>query len=179
MIKADDTQLVERCLCGEVKAFDILVEKYQKPIFNIVYRMCHDYEDARDLTQAVFVRVYEKLGSYNSEYKFFSWIYRIAINESLNYMGQKKAMSEIPEDYHSEDNTPVEILEQVEMTENINHCLTQIDPKYRALIVLKHFQNCSYEQISQIMDLPEKIIKSRLYMARQQLGRVLMKKGVV
>lgn len=178
MIKDDDTQLVRRCLGGEVKAFESLVDKYQKPIFNIIYRMCHDYEDARDLTQSVFVRVYEKLDSFNPKYRFFSWIYRIAINESLNYLGQKKTMNELPENFHSEDANPEESVEQSEMTENIRNSLKQIDPKYRALIVLKHFQNCSYQQISRIMKLPEKTVKSRLYIARQQLGHVLTQRGI-
>lgn len=178
MIRDDDTQLVRQCLCGEVRAFEDLVDKYQKPIFNIIYRMCHDYEDARDLTQGVFVRVYEKLSSYNPKYKFFSWVYRIAINESLNHLNQKKTMNEIPENYHSQDNNPEESLEQLEMTENIRDSLARIEPKYRALIVLKHFQNCSYQQISKIMNLPEKTVKSRLYIARQQLGHALMQKGI-
>jgi len=136
------------------------------------------YEDARDLTQSVFVRVYEKLDSYNPKYRFFSWIYRIAINESLNFLGQKKTMDEIPENCHSEDSNPEECVELSEMTENIHRSLKQIDPKYRALIVLKHFQNCSYQQISQIMKLPEKTVKSRLYIARQQLGQVLTERGI-
>jgi RNA polymerase sigma-70 factor (ECF subfamily) len=178
MMKDDDTKLVSQCLSGEIKAFENLVDKYQKTIFNIIYRMCHNYEDARDLTQGVFVRIYEKLSSYNPQFKFFSWIYRIAVNETLNHLNQKKMMNEIPESYCAEDSDPAESLEQLDMSKKIHDSLAQIDPKYRILIVLKHFQNCSYQQISQIMKLPEKTVKSRLYSARQQLGHVLMQRGI-
>jgi RNA polymerase sigma-70 factor (ECF subfamily) len=87
-------------------------------------------------------------------------------------------MTEIPETHQSPEGDPEESLEQVELTDHIWQALSQIEEKYRALIVLKHFQNCSYEQIAQIMDVPVKTIKSRLYSARQQLGRELVKKGI-
>ena len=178
MTRRDDTKLVRECLRGNVKAFEELVDKYQKPVFNIVYRMCHNHEDARDLTQGVFLRAYERLKSFNPDYKFFSWIYRIAINESLNYLDKTKSMNEIPTTYQTQDRSPEEVLEKMELDENIQQALLKIDEKYRALIILKHFQNCSYQQIAQIIDMPEKTVKSRLYIARQQLGKILLQKGI-
>ena len=82
MIKNDDTELVKQSLEGDKLSVGLLVDKYQKPIFNIVYRMCHNLEDARDITQGVFIRAFQKLYTFNIEKKFFSWLCRIAINES-------------------------------------------------------------------------------------------------
>jgi len=90
MIANNDTDLVQECLAGNTKAFEALIDKYQKKIFNIVYRMTGNDDDAEDITQSVFIKVYEKLSSFNPKYKFFSWLYRIALNESLNLMNQKK-----------------------------------------------------------------------------------------
>jgi RNA polymerase sigma-70 factor (ECF subfamily) len=87
-------------------------------------------------------------------------------------------MNEIPETYQTKDSAPDEVLEKMELNENIQQALLKIDEKYRALIILKHFQNCSYQQIAQIIDMPEKTVKSRLYIARQQLGKVLLQKGI-
>ena len=178
MNSSEDSILVNKCLKGDVQAFETLLDKYQQPIFNVVFRMCHHTEDARDLTQNIFVKVYEKLAYFNTELKFFSWLYRIAINETLNFLNQKKPVEELPITIESEEIHPDEIYEQLELSKNIQNALLEIEAKYRALIVLKHFQNCSYNQIAQIMDLPEKTVKSRLFIARQQLGKVLRQKGI-
>lgn len=178
MNKDTDARWVKACVKGDIRAFENLVDKYQKPVFNIVYRMCHDYEDARDITQGVFVRAYQNLKSFTPKFKFFSWIYRIAINETLNHLDKKKDTAEISEFQKSDDKNPEENYTQMELNENIQQALLKIDSKYRALILLKHFQNYSYQRISEIMDLPEKTVKSRLFSARQQLGKVLTKQGV-
>ena len=178
MNRSEDSILVEKCLTGNRQAFETLLDKYQQPIFNFVYRMCHHTEDARDVTQSVFIKVYEKLASFNTDLKFFSWIYRIAINEALNYLNQKKPMEELPASFESMDSNPDEFYERLELSENIQKALLEVETKYRALIVLKHFQNCSYQQIAEIMYLPEKTVKSRLYIARQQFAKVLVQKGI-
>jgi len=178
MNNSEDSVLVNKCLQGNLNAFETLIDKYQKPIFNVVFRMCHHTEDARDVTQSVFIKVYNKLASFNTELKFFSWLYRIAINETLNFISQKKPVEEFPVSYESKDSNPDESYEQLELAENIQSALLEVDPKYRALLVLKHFQNYSYSQIAQIMDLPEKTVKSRLFIARQHLGKILKQKGI-
>ncbi|MGA3244717.1 MAG: sigma factor, partial [Bacteroidota bacterium] len=80
MQEPNDKDLVKRCLSGDQKAFEILLERYQKPVFNIALRVLSNTDDAADVTQATFVKAYEKLNSYDNRYKFFSWLYRIAVN---------------------------------------------------------------------------------------------------
>ena len=179
MIKRDDSTLVKCCRDGDTTSFEALVDKYQRPIFNLVYRMCHNTEDARDVTQGVFIRAFQKLNTFDLDKKFFSWLYRIAINESLNFLAQKKKMVEIPPAISDENSDPEDILARNEICEQIQRVLMTLKPKYRILIILKHFQNFSYTQIASMMDLPVKTVKSRLYSARQILGQVLVRNGII
>ena len=86
MTEPEDSSLVSSCLKGNAGAFEILVERYQRQIFNAALRMVKDYDDARDLTQTAFVKAYERLDSFDPRHKFFSWIYRIVINEAINFL---------------------------------------------------------------------------------------------
>lgn len=174
----DDVTLVQKCIQGNVKAFEVLVDKYQKPIFNTALRICNDFDNAEDISQAAFVKAFEKLESYNQKYKFFSWIYRIVINEALNFLHQGKNLLELDENIISKQETPDQVFEQTELSEKIRDALMHIEPDYRILIELRHFQNCSYSEIGYIMRIPEKTVKSRLYTARQVLGKILIKTGI-
>jgi RNA polymerase sigma-70 factor (ECF subfamily) len=178
MNETDDAVLVKKCIQGDIKAFEVLVDKYQKPIFNAALRVCNDFDSAEDISQAAFVKAYEKLKSYNSKYRFFSWMYRIVINEALNFLNQGKNLLELDENIISKQKTPDQIMEQTEISEKIRDALMQIEPNYRFLIELRHFQNCSYSEIGYILNIPEKKVKSRLYMARQTLGKILIKTGI-
>jgi RNA polymerase sigma-70 factor (ECF subfamily) len=178
MNETDDTTLVNKCIQGDVKAFEVLVDKYQKPIFNAALRICNDFDSAEDISQAAFVKAFEKLESYNQKYKFFSWIYRIVINEALNFLHQGKNLLELDENIISKQETPDQVFEQTELSEKIRDALMHIEPDYRILIELRHFQNCSYNEIGYIMNIPEKTVKSRLYTARQALGKILIKIGI-
>jgi RNA polymerase sigma-70 factor (ECF subfamily) len=178
MNETDDITLVNKCIQGDVKAFEVLVDKYQKPIFNAALRICNDFDSAEDISQAAFVKAFEKLESYNQKYKFFSWIYRIVINEALNFLHQDKKLLELDENIISKQETPDQVFEQTELSEKIRQALMHIEPDYRILIELRHFQNCSYSEIGYIMNIPEKTVKSRLYTARQVLGKILIKTGI-
>ena len=90
MDDGDDAELVNRCLSGDQLAFEPLVTRYQKVLFNVALRMVGNYEDARDIAQTAFVKAFEKLDTYDPRYRFFSWIYRIMMNESLNYLQRRK-----------------------------------------------------------------------------------------
>lgn len=179
MIANDDTNLVQECLAGNTKAFEALIDKYQKTIFNIAYRMTDNYGDAEDITPAVFIKAYEKLNSFNPKYKFFSWLYWIALNEALNLMNQQKRLSELEADFITTEKTPEEIYEELELSERIQDALMEIDQEHRVLIVLKHFEGFSYEEIAYILDISEQKVKSRLFTARQMLKDVLIKRGIV
>ena len=179
MKEDEDNLLVDRCLEGDNRAFEKLVRKYEKTVFNVIYQMVRDFSDAEDLTQTVFVKVYQNLEKYDEHYRFYSWLYRITINETLNHLQQKKAVFEIPENYESMDKTPDRILDETEMIQYIDGALAALDPTYRILIIMRHFLDLSYREMSEIVRVPEKKVKSRLYMARQIMARYMIEKGIV
>ena len=163
---------------GDRQALEDLLAKYEKPVYNAAYRMLHNPEDARDVTQTVFLKVIENLDSYNSNYKFFSWIYRIALNESINFLKKQNRHDPLEREPASDANTPDEQIGADQMNENMQLALMTIKPEYRTVLVLKHFVDCSYLEISQILDLPEKKVKSRLYTGRQLLRQALTTRGM-
>jgi RNA polymerase sigma-70 factor (ECF subfamily) len=175
----DDKNLVQECLAGNTQAFESLIDKYQKKIFNIVYRMADNYDDAQDITQSVFIKVYEKLNRFNPKYKFFSWLYRITMNESLNYLNQKKRLTELDTALLVNEKTPEKEYDELELSEQIQNAIMEIELEGRVLILLKHLEGFSYRELAYILDLSEKKVKSRLFYARQELKNVLTKRGIL
>lgn len=158
----------------------MLVEKYQKTIFNVVLRMTDHYEESEDITQTVFVKAFQKLDTFNPHYKFFSWLYRIAVNESLNFLKQRKHLVELDESLNllSNEKSPEDQYDVLETSRDIQQALMDLKTQYRTVIILKHFQNLSYREISLILGVKEKTVKSRLFTARQQLKNILLQKGI-
>jgi RNA polymerase sigma-70 factor (ECF subfamily) len=97
MTTKEDNELVYEVIHGSISSFEILVDRYQKTIFNIMLRMVGDFETAKDLTQDVFVKAFEKMGGFDFKYRFFSWIYRIAVNEAINWNRKKQPMVRLEE----------------------------------------------------------------------------------
>jgi RNA polymerase sigma-70 factor (ECF subfamily) len=178
MTEANDQILVRQCQDGDRRAFEILVDKYQKPLFNLALRMTRNYNDAEDIAQVTFLKAYENLASFDQKYKFFSWLYRIAVNESLNHVNQRKHAEELSDDMPADGQSPEEQYDQDETSRRIQDALMQLKEEYRAVIVLKHLQGFSYDQISDILEIPETKVKSRLFTARLILKDVLNAKGV-
>ncbi len=177
MMEVDDKALVQQCLKGSKIAFETLVDKYQKILYNLAYRLTGDFDDAEDITQCTFIKAFERLNSYNPKYKFFSWLYRIVINESLNFMKTKKRTETLHTYQTSTEKNPEQRYLEIELSDKIQAALMQLDPQYRILILLKHFRYCSYSEIADSLDIPEKTVKSRLYTARQLLKEELIKRG--
>jgi RNA polymerase sigma-70 factor (ECF subfamily) len=175
MIETNDIVLVSECLKRNQKAFEQVVDKYQKPLFNLAYRLIGNVGDAEEVTQVAFIKAFEKLNTFNPEGKFFSWLYRIAVNESLNFRSAKKRFEPINEQDGLKNETPETIYHQREVQTQVQHALTKMKEEYRVVIILKHFQDLSYEQISQILNVPTKTVKSRLFSARQLLREILIK----
>jgi len=154
--------------------------RYQKPIFNAALRMLHQPEDARDVAQTTFLKAFEHLGDYNPSFKFYSWIYRIAINESLNALGSRRTRVPLEADGEADEAPgPEQRLEGEQMSRAIDKALLKINPELRTLIVLRHFMHLSYQDIAEIVSLPEKTVKSRLYSARQLLRESLLQQGAL
>ncbi len=173
MNKPDDTDLVRRSMKGERTAFEALLIKYEKPVYNAAYRMLNSSDDARDVTQTVFLKAYENLGRYDPKFRFFSWIYRIALNESINCLNSRNRTEELAREPISEIDGPDDATDTDQQSRRIQSALMKIKPEYRSVIVLRHFHEFNYLEIGEILDIPEKKVKSRLYTGRQMLKDVL------
>jgi RNA polymerase sigma-70 factor (ECF subfamily) len=179
MNEMDDAALVNKCLQGNLQAFETLVDRYEKVIFNLAYRICNNYGDAEDITQNVFIKVYENLKKYNDRYKFFSWLYRIAVNETLNMVKFKKNTDNLNDQHPAQQPSPEDQYQQTETDQLVQDALMSLKPKYRLVLILKHFQNFSYHDIAQVLKISQKIVKSRLYIARQLFGQILTDRGII
>lgn len=174
MSEDGDGRLVRRCREGDRRAFEGLVIRYERPVYNAALRMLRDPEDARDVTQVVFLKAFEHLGDYDPKYRFYSWIYRIALNESINLLHRRVRSEPFAGDEVDEEPGPDEVLDREQSAKSIEVALMTIKPEYRSVIVLKHLLGCSYQDMSEILELPEKTIKSRLFTARQLLRDALL-----
>ncbi len=174
----NDNKLVEECLTGNKKSFEEIVERYYKTIFRLSYRLTRDYDNAEEITQSTFVKAYENLSSFNSKYKFFSWLYRIAVNQAINFTKREKNNEKIDERFSTDEENPDKIYDKVELKKKVREALMQLDLLYRLPVVLKHFFDYSYKELSYILDIPEKTVKSRLFTGRQILKEILIKNRV-
>ncbi len=173
-----DSALVKDCLSGNKKSFEELVERYTKPVFNVALRIINNYDDAAEIVQTTFIKAFENLHSFDTKRKFFSWIYRIATNESLNYLKARKQHDQLSEEHVSYEQTPAEKIDSEETDQQLQDALMQLSPDYRIVLVLCHFQNLSYKEIGSILDLPEKTVKSRLFSARKNLKGILEREDI-
>jgi len=169
--------LVRACLDGDKTAFGALVSKYSAPLFNAAYRITRGREDAVDATQAAFVKAYEKLPSFDFDHRFYSWIYRIALNEALDIAARRRRETDLaaaPEPVGGD--VEGEYVE-VERGRFVHRALADLAPDDRALIALRHFRGLSYADIAEIVGVAEKTVKSRLFSARVRLRKALEKRG--
>jgi RNA polymerase sigma-70 factor (ECF subfamily) len=171
-----DEELVQRCRAGDAGAFRVLVGRYERPLYNAAYRVLGNAEDASDATQVAFMEVAEHLDDYERGRKFFSWIYRIAVNAALNLArhnrreeprGAEEAMGRV------EPVTPESSLAASEMSARLQLDLMRLSVDHRAVLTLRHFSGCSYREIGSILSLEERVVKSRLFEARQRLRELL------
>ena len=173
MHKDKDAALVKSCIQGDRRAMSQLVDQYRRPVFNAAYRILGNMDDAADATQTVFLKVFEHLADYDQKYKFFSWVYRIAINESLNQVKKRRSQEPLDDSQASPWQGPAEALDSTRLCNRVQGALMLLNDDYRTVVVLKHISGCSYQQISEILQLPEKTVKSRLYSARQLMKKAL------
>ena len=171
-----DGALLARYRKGDQEAFAELVVRYQRPLYNAALWIVRKPEDASDVTQIVFLRVAERLDEYDPKHKFFSWIYRIAVNESLNLLRRSGREDELDEEIDfaaSESASPDWQLAQAQQSRQIKAAMLRLKANDRMVLMLRHFSEFGYEEIAQILDLDVKTVKSRLYEARRRLGELL------
>ncbi|HEX9502098.1 MAG TPA: sigma-70 family RNA polymerase sigma factor [Thermoanaerobaculia bacterium] len=180
----DDRALVARILEGDRDRFTELVRRYEKRVVNYVYRITHRYEEAHDLAQDIFVKVYLALDRYDSKYQFSTWLFRIAQNAAIDVL-RKKTISEVPLARPSEDEpqkerefadpgvSPYRALKNKQLGAAIDQAVKNLPADYRELIQLRHFAELSYEEIASMKKLPLGTVKNKLFRARNLLKEQL------
>jgi RNA polymerase sigma-70 factor (ECF subfamily) len=170
----DDSVVVKRCLAGDSAAFEAIVARYQQVLFTVALRMLGDEEDARDAAQNAFVKVFEKLATYDPRHRFFSWMYRILVNECLNERRRPAAVrgtGALTDDLAQA--IDADTVEAAERRDAVKKAILELPEPYREVIVLRHFAALSYEEMSEAIGIATKTVKSRLYSARQLLAERL------
>ncbi len=183
-----DCDLVTRAASGREDGFEELVRRYQRPIAAYVYRMVGDYEAALDLTQEVFIKVYNSLRRYRSEFKFSTWIYKIAHNSAVDHLrrqgGREQALLrefdgeqyDLPIESHRP--SPEQESERAERRAEIEQVVSQLPSAYRELVVLRHSHDLSYDEIAEVTGLPLGTVKNRLFRAREVMRREFVGRGI-
>ncbi|MCX5812672.1 MAG: sigma-70 family RNA polymerase sigma factor [Proteobacteria bacterium] len=186
-----DLEFVLLCKKGNVDAFEVLVERYQKRMLNIAYRITDNYEDACEVVQEAFLSAFKSIKKFRGEAKFSTWLTGITINHAKNRSKQIKTLyhhegasidDTIETDsgsYNMEPQSPeipiVEQLVQKEVQAEVQKCINSLDEEYREVVVLRDMQGFSYEEIQDILKIPEGTVKSRLFRARDTLRNCLKK----
>jgi len=156
----------------------MLVSTYEGVVFATASRMVGNAEDARDITQTVFLKVWRNLNTFDPSHRFFSWIYRITVNESLNFLRSRRPVQEVDETLPSGNPGPERIAHDGEVREAVRKAMLDLSDDYRMVVILRHYCQRSYQEIAELVGIPEKTVKSRLYTARQLLAQALRRLGV-
>jgi len=188
LTKLADGELVQTAVAGREASFEELVRRYQRPIAAYVYRMVGDYDSALDLTQEVFIKVYNSLARYRSEFKFSTWIYKIAHNAAIDHLrrhavreqaltcsvdGERREVV-----IESRRLTPEQESERKERRTEIESVVQLLQASYRELIVLRHSHDLSYDEIAEVTGLPLGTVKNRLFRAREAMRDLLVQRGI-
>ena len=176
MIAKDDNELVYEVLHGSRSSFEILIERYQNKIYGMILQMTNDREIAKDLTQDVFIKAYTSLGKFNFKYRFFSWLYRIAINETINHLKSRRHFESLDK---ARDIAAENDARNGTTGENprLKDALLGLKDSYRSVILLKYYFGLSYEEIAETMGLSTAKVKDRLFNARMTLRDKLIGTG--
>lgn len=176
-----EKRLTQRAKRGDREAFAELIEIYKDKIFQLAYRMVGNRQDAEDIAQETFLRVYANLHSYDDSYKFSTWIYRIATNLCIDRGRKKRPDFSLDEETElgqgmdwysrlsSSEKTPEDKVVTQELQETVQGALSQLQPKYRSIMILRYIEDLSLQEISDIVKLPITTIKTRIHRGREAL----------
>jgi RNA polymerase sigma-70 factor (ECF subfamily) len=182
----DDISLVKRCQGGDLAAYELLVGRYRQRVFNVVYGIVHNVEDANDLCQETFVKAWRSLGRFKGESAFYTWLYRIATNLGIDHLRRRAKQESVSFDdaIKSEDDAEPEMMaskialpsketERTELRAAIEAAIAQLSPEHRAVIMLKEFEGLAYKEIAKVVGCSLGTVMSRLFYARQHLQKLL------
>ena len=174
--RVDDNELVKQVCMGETQLFRLLIERHQQHIFNLCYRMLRQFEEADDATQDTFLKAYRSLKRFRGDARLKTWLCRIARNECLNRLRHENMASldqQLTADYNFQiaDSTPspLELIEQRETQSIVHEAINTLPHRYRLVITLFHLNGLSYEEISQVMEIPMGTVKTYIFRARELL----------
>lgn len=189
LIQATDHDLVALAASGSEKAYRELLDRYQRPVFSLIYRMVRDREQAEDLAQETFVKVFNHIDRFDPKYKFSSWIFKIASNLTIDAI-RKKELDTVSLDgsrnattsdevdstritVESRDENPEEYLEARELGREIEQAIGELRAEYQTAILLRHVEGRPYEEIAEIMGVPLGTVKTYIHRARSELRTTL------
>ena len=174
--QADDNELVKQVCMGETQLFRLLIERHQQHIFNLCYRMLRQFEEADDATQDTFLKAYRSLKQFRGDARLKTWLCQIARNECLNRLRHENMASldqQLTTDHSFQiaDSTPspLELIEQRETQSIVHEAINKLPHQYRLVITLFHLNGLSYEEISQVMEIPMGTVKTHIFRARELL----------
>ena len=187
----EDYEFVSLCKKGDVDAFEVLVKNHQKRMLNIAYRMVGNYEDACDIVQDAFISAYRNLKSFKGKAKFSTWLYTIVMNLSKNRLKQLKTQlhrekfsiddpvlkndGQIRGELASREPSVLESLERRNIQQKVQECINSLDEDFREVLILRDIQGFSYDEINDLLKIPEGTVKSRLFRAREAMKDCLKK----
>ncbi|MCR4317498.1 MAG: sigma-70 family RNA polymerase sigma factor [Planctomycetes bacterium] len=166
-----DSEAVARCLGGDVDAFGVLVERYQKRTLWITYQMVQDWDEASDLTQETFTRAFKSLSNFDIEKSFYTWVSRIAVNTSIDFIRKRDRMRIVPDEtlvlFPSSDDVPESYVSQGERKRNVYKILDTLPDKYRTILVLKDIEGIPGKEIAEILEIDYQTVRWRIHHARK------------
>jgi RNA polymerase sigma-70 factor (ECF subfamily) len=182
--ETSDEVLAEESRRGSTGAFAALYDRYARTVYNLARRVVHDADEAREITQTVFLQAYRGLDGFDSGARFYSWLYRIAINESLDAAarlarrapgpaGREVTTEALAERLPAGGDSPTARIEREQTRERVRRAILRLTPDQRAVIALRHYLGQDYREMGRVLDLPEKTVKSRLFSARRTLRDLL------
>ena len=173
---ARDNEFVRRTLEGDTAAFGELVEAYQTPVFRVASRIVGDKDEAADVTQSTFLKAFEQLRRFNPRYRFFTWLYTIAVRTAINAARKRSGEAIRPEGFDvaapDEDHA-----ERNDERRFVRRAIGELPPDLRAPLVLFHYDDCSYSEIAELVGTTETRVRSRIFEARKRLRLLLQRNG--
>ena len=185
--KVTDGELIVKSISGREDSFEELVRRYQRPIVNYVFRMLGNYDSSLDVTQEIFIKVYNSMSKYSAEYKFSTWLYKISHNAAIDHLRRHnnhvQSLEVEGEDgayqlqFESKRPSPEKEREYSEWRQEIESVVKCLPTGYRELIVLRHTQDLSYDEIADVTNLPLGTVKNRLFRAREMMREMFVERG--
>ncbi|MDZ7724033.1 MAG: sigma-70 family RNA polymerase sigma factor [candidate division KSB1 bacterium] len=184
-MSTDISQLIERALQDDQQAFTEIVNRYRRQIYHFIYRMVKDDAQAQDLTQETFIKAFRALASFNSNYAFTTWLYKIASNNCIDHFRKKRLSTysldtpikskdgDLKRDFAASDQGPESEMISREKENQIETAINSLPEKYREAILLRHTKDKSYEEIAEMLNVPLGTVKVRIFRAREMLKRQL------